>query len=52
MLKLPRFVIEQLDPFAQAFYVESTVIKILIMVIGAILTTGKRTVSAVLRIRG
>src|SRR5258708_6305018 len=52
MLKQPRFVIEQLDPFAQAIYGESTWEKAHIMVIGAILTTGKRTVSAVLRVMG
>src|SRR5712692_5232167 len=48
MLKLPRFVIEQLDPFAQAIYGESTWEKVHILVVGAILTTGKRTLSAVL----
>src|SRR6266478_285343 len=52
MLKLPRFVIEQLDPFAQAIYGESTWAKVHILVIGAILATGKRTVSAVLRVMG
>ena len=52
MLKLPRYVIEQLDPFAQAIYGESTWEKVHIMVIGAILATGKRTVSAVLRVMG
>jgi hypothetical protein len=52
MLKLPRFVIEQLDPFAQAIYGESTWAKVHILVIGAILATGKRTVSAVLQVMG
>jgi len=52
MLSLPRFVIEQLDPFAQAIYGESTWAKVHVLVIGAILTTGKRTVSAVLRVMG
>jgi hypothetical protein len=52
MLKLPRFVIEQLDPFAQAIYGESTWAKVHILVIGAILATGKRTVSALLRVMG
>jgi hypothetical protein len=52
MLKLPRFVIEQLDPFAQAIYGESTWAKVHVLVIGAILATGKRTVSAVLRVMG
>src|ERR1041384_890276 len=52
MLKLPRFVIEQIDPFAQAIYGESTWSKIHVLVIGAILATGKRTVSAVLRVMG
>jgi len=52
MLSLPRFVIEQLDPFAQAIYGESTWAKVHVLVIGAILTTGKRTVSAALRVMG
>lgn len=52
MLKLPRFVIEHLDPFAQAIYGASTWAKVHILVIGAILITGKRTVSAVLRVMG
>src|SRR5258707_15554291 len=52
MLSLPRFVIEQLDPFAQAIYGESTWAKVHILVIGAILATGKRTVSAALRVMG
>ena len=52
MLKLPGFVIEQLDPFAQAIYGESTWAKVHILVIGAILATGKRTVSAILRVMG
>lgn len=52
MLRLPRFVIEQLDPFAQAIYGEGTWAKVHILVIGAILATGKRTVSAVLRVMG
>ena len=52
MLKLPRFVIEQIDPFAEAIYGESTWAKIHVLVVGAILATGKRTVSAVLRVMG
>jgi hypothetical protein len=52
MLKLPGFVIEQLEPFAQAIYGESTWEKVQILVVGAILATGKRTVSAVLRVMG
>jgi hypothetical protein len=52
MLKLPGYVIEQVDPFAQAIYGESTWEKVHIMVIGAILTSGKRRVSAVLRVMG
>src|SRR5215213_6270029 len=52
MLRLPRFVIEQLDPFAQAIYGESTWAKVHILVIGAILAPGKRTVSAILRVMG
>src|SRR5260221_4327715 len=52
MLSLPRFVIEQLDPFAQAIYGESTWAKIEVLVAGALLATGKRTVSAALRVMG
>src|SRR5258706_860338 len=52
MLKLPGFVIEQLDPFAQAIYGESTRAKGHILVIGAILAPGKRKVSAILRVMG
>ena len=52
MLKLPHFVIDQLDPFAQAIYGESTWVKVHVMVIGVILATGKRTVSAVLQVMG
>src|SRR5260221_4173257 len=52
MLSLPRFVIEQLDPFAQAIYEMSTGYKIEVLVAGAILATGKRTVSAALRAMG
>lgn len=52
MFKLPWVVIEHLDPFAQAMYEESTWEKVHIMVVGAVLATGKRTVSAVLRVMG
>ena len=52
MLKLPGFVIEQLDPFAQAIYGESTRAKVHILVIGVILAPGQRTVSAILRVMG
>ena len=52
MLSLPRFVIDQLDPFAQAIYGESTWGKVHVLVIGAILTSGQRTVSAILRVMG
>jgi hypothetical protein len=52
MLKQPGFVIEQRDPFAQAIYGESTWEKAHILVIEAILATGKRTVGAILRVMG
>src|SRR5882724_8329073 len=52
MLKLPGFVIEQRARFAQGIYGESSWAKVHIMGIGALLATGKRTVSAVLRVMG
>src|SRR5262245_44847037 len=52
MLNLPGFVIDQLGPFAPAIYRMSTWHKVEVLVVGAILATGKRTVSAVLRVMG
>jgi DDE superfamily endonuclease len=52
MLNLPGFVIDQLGAFAPAIYRMSTWTKVEVLVIGAILATGKRTVSAVLGVMG
>jgi hypothetical protein len=52
MLYLPGFVIDQLGQFAPAIYRMSTWSKVEVLVVGAILATGKRTVSAVLRVMG
>jgi DDE superfamily endonuclease len=52
MLNLPGFVIDQLGAFAPAIYRMSTWSKVEVLVVGAILATGKRTVSAVLRVMG
>jgi hypothetical protein len=52
MLNLPGFVIDQLGRFAPAIYEMSTWYKVEVLVIGAILTTGQRTVSAALRVMG
>jgi hypothetical protein len=52
MLSLPGFVIAVIDPFAQAMWGVSTWDRAQVLVIGAILATGKRTVSAVLRVMG
>jgi len=52
MLNLPGFVIDQLGQFAPAIYRMSTWHKVEVLVVGAILATGKRTVSAVLRVMG
>jgi hypothetical protein len=52
MLRLPAFVIAVIDPFAQAMWGVSTWDRAQVLLIGAILATGKRTVSAVLRVMG
>lgn len=52
MLKLPRWMIPILEEFTPIIYGISTWYKIEILVVGAILTSGKRTVSAVLRVMG
>ncbi len=52
MLDLPGFVIVQLGQFAPAVFRKNPWQKIEALVLGAILTTGKRTVRAVLRVRG
>lgn len=52
MLNLPGWMITIVTNFAPAIYAESTWYKVEILVTGAILATGKRTVSAVLRVMG
>ena len=52
MLSLPRKIIELFNPFAPVFYGETTWAKAKLLVIGTILTPGKRTVSAALRVMG
>ncbi len=52
MLNLPGFVIDVLGQFAPAIYRESTWYKVEILVVGAILAVGQRTVCAVLRVMG
>ena len=52
MLNLPRIVIDLLDPFAPCFYGVTTWMKAQILLIGAILTPGKRMVTEALRVMG
>lgn len=52
MLNLPGWMIAIVTNFAPAIYRESTWYKIEVLVAGAILATGKRTISAVLRVMG
>ena len=52
MLNLPFFTLAVIDPFAQAMWGETTWARAQEMVVGALLTTGKRTVSSVLRVLG
>ncbi|MHB8630227.1 MAG: IS701 family transposase [Aggregatilineales bacterium] len=52
MLNLPGWMIAVLTEFAPVIYGVSTWCKVEVLVTGAILTTGKRTVSAVLRTMG
>ena len=52
MLSLPRWMIAVLDDFAPAIYGISTWYKVEVLVVGAILARGQRTVSAVLRMMG
>src|SRR5256714_14651748 len=49
---LPLWMITILTEFAPAIYGISTWYKVEVLVVGAILATGKRTVSAVLRVMG
>ncbi len=52
MLTLPDKIIELFNPFAPVFYGETTWEKVKTLIIGTILTPGKRTVSAALRVMG
>src|SRR5437016_6161565 len=52
MITLPIWMIAILSEFAPAIYGISTWYKVEVLIAGAILTTGKRTVSAVLRVMG
>ena len=52
MLKLPRWMIPILEEFAPVIYGVSTWYKVEVLVVGTILATGKRTVSAALRMMG
>lgn len=52
MLKLPGWMIPILTEFAPVIYGISTWYKVEVLVVGAILTRGERTVSAVLRVMG
>jgi hypothetical protein len=52
MLNLPHIIIDLINPFAPCFYGVTTWAKAQILLIGIILTTGKRTVTAALRVMG
>ena len=52
MLTLPSIVIELLNPFAPVFCGATTWEKARILMVGAILAPGKRTVSSALRVMG
>src|SRR5947207_8441849 len=52
MLNLPVWIMALLMEFAPVIYAESTWAKVEVLVVGAILATGRRTVSAVLRVMG
>jgi hypothetical protein len=52
MLNLPHIIIDLINPFAPCFYGVTTWTKAQILLIGTILTTGKRTVTAALRVMG
>src|SRR3990172_2052641 len=52
MLNLPRIVITLMDPFAPCFYGVTTWMKAQILLMGAILTPGKRVVTEALRVMG
>src|SRR3989304_4530264 len=52
MLNLPPIVIDLMDPFAPCFYGVTTWMKAQVLLIGAILTPGKRVVTEALRVMG
>src|SRR5438552_660595 len=52
MLTLPIWIMAVLSEFAPAMYGQSTWYKAEVLVVGAILATSKRTVSAILRVMG
>lgn len=52
MLNLPGIVIDLIDPFAPCYYGVTTWMKAQILLIGAILTPGKRVVTEALRVMG
>ncbi len=52
MLNLPSIVIDWIEPFAPCFYGVTTWMKAQILLIGTILTPGKRVVSEALRVMG
>ena len=52
MLNLPPIVIDLIDPFAPCFYGVTTWMKAQILLIGTILTPGKRVVTEALRVMG
>jgi len=52
MLHLPTIIIDLLDPFAPCFYGVTTWMKAQVLLMGALLTPGKRVVSEALRVMG
>lgn len=52
MLNLPSIIIDLLNPFAPCFYGVTTWTKAQLLLMGTILTPGKRTVTAALRVMG
>ncbi len=52
MLNLPKLIIDQQDPFAGCFYGVTTWAKAQILLIGVLLTPGRRRVSEALRVMG
>lgn len=52
MLNLPRIIIDWVNPFAPCFYGVTTWMKAQVLLMGAILTPGKRVVTETLRVMG